>query len=109
MYHLDGEEKTSKIKVEIKPKSSPSNGNTAADNMEDIKNLVKTLRLDPANVSLLWLSLWPSDIGAHLEWNRLRVRFTGSVGYISHVHRAYDYSGPFGGSLGAYGLIQKLC
>ena len=32
-----------------------------------------------------------------------------SVEYISHVHRAYDYSGPFGVSLGTYGLIQKLC
>ena len=32
----------------------------------------------------------------------------GSVGYISHVHRAYDYLGP-SGSLGTYGLTQKLC
>ena len=33
----------------------------------------------------------------------------GSVGYISNVHRAYDNLGPFGGSLGTYGLTQKLC
>ena len=26
----------------------------------------------------------------------------------SHVHRAYDCSGPYG-SLGTYDLIQKLC
>ena len=31
----------------------------------------------------------------------------GSVGYISHVHWAYDYLGTFG-SLGTYGLTQKL-
>ena len=31
------------------------------------------------------------------------------ISIISHVHRAYDYSSPFGVSLGTYGLIQKLC
>ena len=34
----------------------------------------------------------------------------GSVGYISHVHWTYDYLlGSGRGSLGTYGLTQKLC
>ena len=35
----------------------------------------------------------------------------GSVGYISHVHEAYDYLGPFGVLWVhmAAGLTQKLC
>ena len=31
----------------------------------------------------------------NLGQNRLEVPRPGSVGYVSHVHRAYDYSGPF--------------
>ena len=41
-------------------------------------------------------SLWPGGNGRCLRWKRLRVRvMVLSVGYISHVLRAYDYSGPF--------------
>ena len=42
----------------------------------------------------VWASLWPSGIDSRLGRNRLWV--PGSVGYISHVHWAYDYLGPFG-------------
>ena len=49
-------------------------------------------------------SLWPRGIGAHLGRNRLRVPSPSSVGYISHVHRAYDYSGLLGVL-----WVQKLC
>ena len=41
-------------------------------------------------------SLWPSGIGSCLGRNRLWVSIPGSVGYISHVHWAYDYLGSFG-------------
>ena len=37
-----------------------------------------------------------------LETEQVARTIPGGVAYISHVHRAYDYSGPFG-------LIQKLC
>ena len=61
--------------------------------------------------SLLWLGLhlhrrqdgrstirryWPSGIGSPLETEQVVSSIPGSVRYISHVHRAYDYLGPFG-------------
>ena len=43
-------------------------------------------------------SLWPSGIGpsALLGTEQVVSSIPGSVGYISHVHWAYDYLGPFG-------------
>ena len=44
-------------------------------------------------------SLGPSGIGAHLRRDRVGCSIPGSVwniSYILHVHRAYDYLGPFG-------------
>ena len=50
------------------------------------------------------------------QWDRLPLgteqvvsSIPGNVGYISHVHCAYDYLGSLRGSLGTYGLTQKLC
>ena len=42
------------------------------------------------------LSLWPSGVGSRLGREQVVSSIPGSVGYISHVRRAYDYLGPFG-------------
>ena len=41
-------------------------------------------------------SLWPSGIGSRLGTEQVVSLIPGSVGYISHVDWAYDYSGSFG-------------
>ena len=56
----------------------------------------KTIR---SHVIFYYTLLWSSGIGAHLGRNRLWVRFLAMSDVyiiISHVHRAYDYLGPFG-------------
>lgn len=57
---VDAEDRSNKIKVEIKPISSPNDRHTP-DNVADIRNLVKTLRLSPpANVrAAIFLCLLP--------------------------------------------------
>ena len=53
VFCADPEDKSSKIKVEIKPITSPSD--QTPNNVDDIRNLVKGLRLSPtANVSRLY-------------------------------------------------------
>ena len=55
-------------------------------------------------------SLWPSGIGSHLGRNRLRVRFLA----VSDIYPMFIDIEPTitwdpSGSLGTYGLTQKLC
>ena len=53
-------------------------------------------------------SLWPSGIGSRLGWNRLWVRFL-AVSDIYPMFIEPTLLGSLRGSLGTYGLTQKLC
>ena len=54
------------------------------------------------------LSLWPSGIGSRLGWNRLWIRFL-AVSDIYPMFIEPTITWVLRGSLGTYGLTQKLC
>ena len=73
-----------------------------------VNNISESTYINKNNEVVRHCGMWPSEIGVLLERNRLRVGSPGSVGYISHVHRSYDYTQVPSGFSGYIWLDTKI-